>query len=234
MHASGNRWMLTFAAGAAVAIGIVAAATLIGGGARVTGGTADERIASISELAAGGGRGAARAIAEAAGNDPDARVRQVALMSLQRLLGPEVRSAVEAGTRDPVADVRSAAAGTLAVYDDGAAAARLAELAREDASLPVRLAALTAMGSMRTPEALVALVETTESGPSAAERVQAVKVLCGRYGLSDRGLTPADGRRWLHAIETIKCAPGVEQAFEKLSRPLKHNPGHRIPQPKDH
>jgi hypothetical protein len=226
--------MLIFAAGAAVAIGIVAATTLIGGGARVTGDTADERIASISELAAGGGGAAARAIAEAAGNDPEARVRQVALMSLRQLLGPKVRSAVEAGTRDPVADVRSAAAGTLALYDDDAAAARLAELARRDASLPVRLAALTAMGPMDAPEALVALVETTESGRTGAERVRAVKVLCGKYALSDRGLTPADGRRWLHAIETIKRAPGVRQAFEKLSRPLKHNPDHLIPQPKEH
>ena len=225
--------MYIFVAVAVVAVAIVTALTMAFSRARVTGDTPDERIASISRLAARAPLGAGQAIAGAATDDPDPKVRQVAMVSLGRFVDPSIRPAVEAGARDADAGVRQAAADALALYDDAPAAGRLADMAENDSADEVRLRALQAMGRCSAPEAVVTLVEAMETG-AEDKQARAVHVLARKYSINARALTPANRKQWLHIIEVIKKAPGVDEAFRRLARPLVRHPENLIPDPPEH
>ncbi|MHC4718046.1 MAG: HEAT repeat domain-containing protein, partial [Planctomycetota bacterium] len=139
---------------AAVAAGVIALAA-VGvfalNGPDVDGRTPQERIDQIARLADRKPLGAADAIARAAVEDPDATVRQAALVALGRFVDRDHRPAVDAATKDPDPRARSGAAVTLGRYGDDRAADALGRLASEDPDQQVRLAAVTGLGRLDRP-----------------------------------------------------------------------------------
>jgi hypothetical protein len=226
-----RKWAIVVLAAGLVAAG-VSAWLLYRGEVRVTGATAEERIACIARLAQHQPLGAARALAGAC-NDQEA-VRRAALCALARFASPEVRPAVEAGLKDPDAGVRSAAAAALAAFDDAAAADTLVGFITAESDPQVRQDAINALGRMHAPRALVFLVQTVEEGRDGDLQAWAARLLrsllCLNAPMPERG----DTAGWQVFVETAKLAPQVAPAFSAVSAPLVRHPEVLKPPPPKH
>ena len=187
------RWPAALLALAAVAT----VAGLLLDEAAVSGRTPAERVTSICRLADERPRGAARAIARAAADDPDGEVRRVAVLALGRFAEGEFRPVVEAASRDPAPAIRTAAAGALSDYRDDASAERLGEMARSDPDESVRSAAVAALhlhGSARAGEVLVETVQHAGQSPLGTKAFDALTELVEhRWPHGPRPWAPA---RW--------------------------------------
>jgi len=221
-----------------IAVGAVVGAAgvaliLIGmfGRARIGGATPDERITSICRLADTKPFGTGDALAEAAVNESDVRVRQAALIGLGRFVQPKYRAAVEQCTQDASAPVRSAAAITLGLYDDEAAAARLGEVVRGDPAAEVRLGAVMGLGLCAAPETLAWLTEATEKDDAPDVQYQAIKELYAKLGMSYIGEEPHRVKDWprqvAFVVEYLKQYQEVQEAYAKAGRPLVRHPENR-------
>jgi len=234
MSSKGKRRLIAVGA-VVVAAGV--ALILIGmlGRARIGGATPDERITSICRLADAKPLGAGDALAEAAINESDVRVRQAALVGLGRFVEPKHRATVERCTQDASAPVRRAAAITLGLYDDAAAAARLGEVVRGDPAEEVRLGAVMGLGLCAVPETLAWLMEAAEKDDTPAVQYQAVKELYAKFGMSYIGEEPHRVKDWpgqvAFLVEYLKSYPGVQEAFRKVGlRPVRRPEYRYVPQ----
>lgn len=179
-------WILVAAALLVVGAGVVGLC-VSGRNATIAGQTPEERIESISRLAAEQAPGAGKAIAGAASDDRDARVRCVALMALRKYARPETRGAIEQGTRDDVSKVRAAAAGTLGMYADAQAVERLGELLASDHADEVRLAAARGLARCNSRKADDLLVSAMRGNSSPVVQKRALTLLLEGTGVH---LTP--------------------------------------------
>ena len=192
------------------------------GSATVEGGTPEERIESIFRLEAGREPGAGKAIAEAAVRDRDPQVRCVALLSLRRHARPEMRAAIEQGTRDEVSRVRAAAAMTLGKYADGAAVERLGEILETDQDDEVRLAAARGLARCNSRKGDDLLVSAMKGNSSQAVQKRALELLLEGTGVS---LTPEPDPRdagiWARHIERVLRHVNAARTSES-PRPKAH------------
>jgi len=229
MSSKGKRRLIVVVA-AVVAAG--AMFILIGafGRARIGGATPDERITSICRLADTKPFGAGDVLAEAAVREPDVRVRQAALIGLGRFVEPKYRATVEQCTQDASAPVRRAAAITLGLYDDGAAAARLGEVVRGDPAAEVRLGAVKGLGRCAASETLAWLMEAAEKDDAPDVQLQAIKELYAKFGAQYFG-DPSRVPDWPYeaaaSVEYLKSFPGVQEAFRKAGVALVRRPEYR-------
>jgi len=186
------------------------------GRAKISGQTAEDRIAAIRRLADEQPRGAADAIKSAA-TDPDAGVRQAAMVCLGRFKRPEDRGTIEAGTRDASEAVRAAAAGTLGFYADEAAADRLGEVLTTDTAPAARIGATQGLARARGPKAYVFLAEAMDQDPDPQVRLKAMQRLLRLMKL--RRQNPPDPRdlpRWRSLTAKIRAFHPVQDAFKRV------------------
>jgi len=187
--------------------------------AQITGRTAEDRIDTIGRLADEQPRGAADAIKSAA-TDPDAGVRQAALVCLGRFKRPEDRGTIEAGTRDASEAVRAAAAGTLGFYADDDAADRLGEILTTDTAPAARLGATQGLARAGGAKAYVFLAEAMDQDPDPQVRLKAMQRLLRLMKL--RRPNPPDPRdlpKWRALTAKIRAFHPVQEAFEKVRPP---------------
>jgi hypothetical protein len=234
MSSKGKRRLIAVGA-VVVAAGV--ALILIGmlGRARICGATPDERITSICRLADTKPFGAGDALAEAAVKESDVRVRQAALVGLGRFVKPKYRATVERCTQDASSLVRGAAASTLGLYDDEAAAARLGEVVRGDPAAEVRLGAVVGLGRCAASETLAWLMEAAEKDDAPDVQYQAIKELYAKFGAQYFGKEPRRVPDWPQeaaaSVEYLKSFPGVQEAFRKAGLGLARRPKYRyVPQ----
>jgi len=230
MSSKGKRRLI--AVGAVVGTAGVAL-ILIGvfGRARIQGARTGDRIQSIFRLADARSFGAGDALAEAAVKESDVRVRQAALFGLGRFVEPKYRATVEQGTQDASAPVRRAAAITLGLYDDAAAAARLGEVVRGDPAEEVRLGAVMGLGLCAAPETLAWLTEAAEKDDAPAIQYRAIRELYAKLGMSYIGKEPHRVKDWprqvAFVVEYLKQYQEVQEAYGKAGRPLVRHPEYR-------
>lgn len=230
------KWTVGVAAAAGLVIGGILIAVAICGRARIEGGTAQERITSICRLADERPPGAGNLVAEAAARDPDASVRQAALVALARFADPKRRSVVEMCTDDPSAMIRATAATTLGLYQDEAAADRLGGIAAADPDVQARLGAVTGLGRNKTSRSILGLLETAEKDPSPEVQFLAIKELHAKLGMRYIGAEPNKVADWNRqagfVVEYLKEYPQVREAYAKAGRALVARPEYRY-EPKE-
>jgi len=190
--------------------------------AKVTGDTAEQRIASVIRIADDRPRGYAQALARAALGDPDAQVRSTALACLNGNRIPDVRSAVMEASRDDDPQVRKSACISLMACDDEATVKRLAEICHEDTDADVRDAAFVALAANESPHATVALMAMMEGGDTSEMRLAAAWGMIDKANMSLEP-TPKDSHKWGDMIEGLKLSSGVQAAFEQTNTPLVHD-----------
>ncbi len=213
----------------AVAVVLVAAAVValfaVGlDSAEVSGETASDRVDAACRLTDERAAGAVEALVRAAEGDAEAAVRQAAIVGLGRFDGPDARQAVERALEDPSPRVRAAAAGTLGLFGDPAAADRLGALAASDASLAERKASVLGLARCGSDRSIVWLQETAEHTADPAVKLAAIRELYKKLGMRYLGASPANQKRWLHYVELTKDFPQVKQAYIQAGRTLERHP----------
>ncbi len=220
----GSRRRIGILLGAALAVVVaVAAVSLRGRQARLTGQTPQERVRSACRLANEKPWGAAEVLARAATEEPHPDVRRAALGALANFATPECRSAVDAGTRDGNAEVRAAAATTLGLYDDDAAAERLAEMVAGDTDESARLGAVQGLARSDRPKAIAALLAAIETNDSKRVRLAGLAKLLRRVKAEipeppDPMREPA---KWRRIVEILRRTPAVKRALEEAQQAEK-------------
>jgi len=190
--------------------------------AKVTGDTAEQRIASVIRIADDRPRGYAEALADTARNDPDAGVRSMALACLNGNRVPDVRSAVVEATRDDDPQVRKSACISLMACDDQATVERLTEICREDVDKDVRHAAFVALAANKSPHATVTLMNMIEKGETPGLRLEAAWAMVDKANVRLEP-TPGDPLKWGDMIEGLKLTSSVQAAFEETNTPMVHD-----------
>ncbi|MCP4375877.1 MAG: HEAT repeat domain-containing protein, partial [bacterium] len=147
-------------------------------------GNASERINAIRKIAAEGSLDAGKSIAKVAVGDEDPRVRCIAMLSLRKHARPEIRSTIEAGTKDKIPAVRAAAALTLGKYADAAAVKRLGNLLETGQDETVRLAAARGLARCKSRESKGLLVSAMKKNDSQEVQKQSLKLLLEGTGVS--------------------------------------------------
>ena len=222
-----NQWVL----GALVIVCVVAVAAAAWRfrRARVTGDTAEQRIASVIKIANDRPRGYAQALADAALGDPDARVRSTALACLNGNLVPDARSAVMEATHDDDPQVRESACISLMACDDQATVQRLTAICHEETDEDVRQAALLALAANESPYAAVALMTMVEQGETPELRQGAAKAMIDKVNIAVTEL-PEDQRTWDNMVEAFRMSLVVDAAYDQTGTPMVHDEAarHRI------
>jgi len=190
--------------------------------AKVTGDTAEQRIASVIKIADDKPRGYAEALLDTARNDPDAGVRSKAAACLYGNTTPAARSAVMQGARDDDPQVRKSACISLMACDDQAAVERLTEICREDVDKDVRHAGFVALAVNRSPHATVTLMNMMENGSTPGLRLEAAWALVDKANMAIEPNSD-DPLRWDDMIEGLKLSSAVQAAFEETNTPLVHD-----------
>ena len=204
-----------------------AAASLLasfGCSAKVSGKTATDRKAAVCSIADERPAGAVEALVLTAGQDTEADVRQAAVVGLGRFNSPEARQAVERALADPSPQVRTAAAGTLGLFGDQAAADKLGALAASQASLAERKASVLGLARCESERSILWLLDTAEKTEDPSVQLAALHELYKKLGMRYRGCGPDNQRRWLHYVELTKDFPQVKQAYMQAGRTLERHP----------
>ncbi|MBV9123363.1 MAG: HEAT repeat domain-containing protein, partial [Planctomycetes bacterium] len=115
------------------------------------------------EQLAGQGSKALTVLQEFLRTSPSAPARRRAVWALTRMEGPDARAGVRTALADKEMTVRLAAVNAVGLHRDAAALARLTELLATDVP-PVRREAATALGRLRRPEAVPALLAGLRAG----------------------------------------------------------------------
>ncbi len=220
----GNRRRIGILLGAALAVvAAVAAVSLRGRQARLTGQTPQERVESVCRLADEKPWGAAEVLARAATEEPHPDVRRAAVGALASFATPECRSAVEAGTRDVDRAVRAAAATTLGLYEDDAAAERLAAMVAGDADESVRLGAVQGLGRSDRPKAVAGLLAAIETNDNKRVRLAALAKLLHRLKaeIPDPPDPMREPAKWRRIVEILHRTPAVKRALQEAQQAEK-------------
>ena len=192
--------------------------------AKVTGKTASDRKAAVCDIADKQPSGAVEALVVTAGQDREAEVRQAAVVGLGRFDCPEARQAVERALADPSPNVRAAAAGTLGLFGDQAAADRLGALAASKAPIDERKASVLGLARCESQRSVMWLLETAEKATDPELQLAAIRELYKKLGLRYLGAGPGSQPRWLEHIEMTKDFPQVQQAYLQAGRILERHP----------
>ncbi len=206
-----NRLLLGVVAGCLV-LGVV---VWYGRAAKVTGETAEERRASVIKLADDKPRGYIDALKDAAANDPDALVRQAAVVSLQGIQDDGVRDIIFAAAEDDDATVRRGACRTLMNYADQATVEKLTEIALGDPDEDVRDMAFTALAANKSPYATTTLMDLVEHGDNEQLRVDAVVAMLDKVN-SSAPTDPSDKKAWREMLAGLKASSDVRDAYEDI------------------
>ena len=216
--------------GTKVVLYAAAAASLLasfGCSAKVSGKTASDRKAAVCSITDERPAGAVEALVSTAEKDQEADVRQAAVVGLGRFDSPEARQAVERALADPSPKVRTAAAGTLGLFGDPAAADRLGTLAASQATLAERKASLLGLARCQSERSIVWLLETAEHTEDDSVKLAAFRELYKKLGMRYLGAGPANQEQWLNHIEIMKFYPQVQRAYLQAGRPLERHPENR-------
>ena len=192
--------------------------------AKVTGKTASDRKAAVCDIADKQPSGAVEALVVTAGQDREAEVRQAAVVGLGRFDCPEARQAVERALADPSPNVRAAAAGTLGLFGDQAAADRLGALAASKAPIDERKASVLGLARCESQRSVMWLLETAEKAADPELQLAAIRALYKKLGMRYVGPGPTNMTRWLDNIELTKLYPQVQRAYLQAGRPLERHP----------
>lgn len=224
----------------AVRAGVVAGAILLAAlglwaawrAVAVEGGDPAQRVASVGRLTDGKPAGAAGALARAAASaQEDPTVRQAALAALAQFPGNDYRPVVEEALRDPLPNIRAAAATTLGTYGDVAACDRLGNMVLGDPDPAARIGAVKGLALNASPNALAWLVRVAERETTPAVHRQVLfeayaKVNC-RYFWGDSESATETQR--LTAAENLKGYIQVQEAYRIASWPLERRPEFKKP-----
>ncbi|MCP4378636.1 MAG: HEAT repeat domain-containing protein, partial [bacterium] len=132
------------------------------------------------------------------------KVRCIAILSLRKHARPEIRSTIEAGTKDKVPMVRAAAALTLGKYADGAAVKRLGDLLQTDQDEAVRLAAARGLARCKSRESRGLLVSAMKKNDNQEVQKQSLKLLLEGTGVSlAPDPNPRDKKLWARHVEKV-------------------------------
>ena len=145
-------------------------------------------------------------------------------MGLGRFDSPDARQAVERALKDPSPKVRTAAAGTLGLFGDPAAADRLGELAASQATLAERKASVLGLARCESERSILWLLDTAEKTADPEVQLAAIRELYKKLGMRYRGCGPDNQPRWLHYVELTKDFPQVKQAYLQAGRTLERHP----------
>ena len=225
-----------------VAVASVVVAVLVGAllvvcftSAEVSGQTAADRVGDVCRLTDDRPAGAAKALVRAAERDPEPSVRQAAVVGLGRFRGPDARQAVKRALADPSSRVRVAAAGTLGLFGDHAAADRLGALAGSDAPLIERKASVLGLARCDSDRSIVWLLETAEKTTDMTVQHAAIRALFRKLGMRYVGSGPKNRVQWLDHVELVKDFAKVKEAYRHAGRTLERHPenlrGHYEPKP---
>ena len=213
--------------GTRVVLSAVAAASLLasfGCSAKVSGKTASDRKAAVCSITDERPAGAVEALVLTAEKDQEADVRQAAVVGLGRFDSPDARQAVERALADPSPKVRTAAAGTLGLFGDPAAADRLGALAASEATLAERKASVLGLARCESERSILWLLDTAEKTADPEVQLAAIRELYKKLGMRYRGCGPDNQPRWLHYVELTKDFPQVKQAYLQAGRTLERHP----------
>jgi len=216
--------------GTKVVLSAVAAGSLLasfGCSAKVSGKTASDRKAAVCSITDKKPSGAVEALVRTAGEDQEVSVRQAAVVGLGRFDSPDARQAVERALDDPSPKVRAAAAGTLGLFGDPAAADRLGALAASNATLDERKASLLGLARCKSERSILWLQETAEKAENDSVKLEAFRELYKKFGMRYLGVGPANQTQWLNHIEIMKEYPQVQRAYAQAGRPLERHPENR-------
>jgi len=219
----GVKVVLVAAAAVLVAAAAVAMFGLYFGSAEVSGKTASDRVQAVCRLTDDRPSGAVSALVRAVEGDAEAAVRQAAVVGLGRFDGPDARQAVERAMEDPSPRVRAAAAGTLGLFGDPAAADRLGALAASEATLAERKASVLGLARCESDRSIVWLLETAEHTADPVVKLAAIRELYAKLGMRYLSAGPANHPRWLDYIELTKDFPKVKQAYLQAGRTLERH-----------
>jgi len=188
-------------------------------------GTPQQRAEAVQQIAARQSSRAVEVLAAAAINDPSPTVRRTAMAGMARHADPEHRQVFERGVRDSDASVRAIAADDLGAYGDQQTVEVLIGLVHDDPDDQVRLAALRGLAECDDPRAIVVLLQTGESGRTAALKLQAMKSLLRKFhGKLSPGRVPDDEPVWRDLIQRYKMVAPVQRAFAAAGVPLDSRP----------
>jgi hypothetical protein len=213
----------------AVRVVLVAAAAawlpaMSGCSAKVSGKTASDRKAAVCDIAEKQPTGAVEALILTAREDQDADVRQTAVVGLGRFKSPEARQAVERALADPSSNVRAAAAGTLGLFGDQAAADKLGALAASQAPLAERKASVMGLARCESQRSIMWLLDTAENTADPEVQLAAIRELFKKLGMRYLGGGPTNQGLSLEYIEMTKDFPQVQQAYLQAGRTLERHP----------
>lgn len=226
-----------FVAVAAVVVAVAAVTLLVVcfSSAEVSGQTVSDRVGDVCRLTDDRPGGAVKALARAAEGDPEPSVRQAAVVGLGRFEGPDARQAVERALADPSSRVRAAAAGTLGLFGDRAAADRLGALAASNATLVERKASVLGLARCDSDRSIVWLLETAEKTADMTVQHAAIRALFRKLGMRYVGSGPSNRVQWLDHVELVKDFAKVKDAYRHAGRTLERHPenlrGHYEPKP---
>jgi len=190
--------------------------------AKVTGDTAEQRIASVIRIADDKPRGYAEVLADTARNDPDEAVRSIAVASLHGSPGPIARDAIDAGTQDENSKVRKSACISLMARNDQAAVDRLTEICRDDVDKDVRHTAFVALAANKSPYATVALMDMMENGATPELCLEAAWAM-GDLANMRVVPNPEELVKWADMIEGLKMSTIVQATYDQTNTPLIHD-----------
>jgi hypothetical protein len=178
----------------------------------------------VCQLADRRPRGAGDALATAALERRDPSVRQAAVIGLGRFRLERHRQVIEKAMADPAPQVRGAAAATLGLYGDEAAADRLGNLALRDDAARARVGAVIGLGRCKVPKAIAWLHRIVEAGDSSEVKLRAMKELYRKLAMRYVGAGPAQRVQWLDQIEWLKTFHQVQAAYAAAGWPLVRHP----------
>lgn len=188
----------------------------------VTGETAQDRVASVTNIAKRDGIGAANSLAQAAKSDSSPEVRRAAIVCLTRYRRPEDRPIIEAALEDEAPAVRQQAAKALVSgYDDEGVAERLTRMFNESDEADARIAAM-ALARSKQSAAVLTLVGALDSPPNPAAKSLAFEALDRRYRIG-LDLANADDEARRYNVEIIKHIDEVRNAYEEAGIPLNRD-----------
>lgn len=191
--------------------------------------TPDQRIAK-AEAVADSARGAAAEQQQTLLNDlareiqteTDPLVREALVASIAQFPQPLADQVLTAGLADPDAGVRQQCCRALGKRGQASSAAELARVAKSDESFDVRIAATKALGELRAPEAVQALVASLEDSDPAMQfaGVQAMRAATGKDfgGNVEAYLAYARGDEAAATSIATRPRPGNQSSFlQRLS-----------------
>ncbi|GEM_PF-1852581 len=222
-----GRTKAVLSAVAVVLVGATAGSLLasFGCSAKVSGKTVSDRKAAVCSITDKKPSGAVEALVRTAEKDQEADVRQAAVVGLGRFDSPDARQAVERALDDPSPKVRVAAAGTLGLFGDPAAADRLGAIAISgNIPLAERKASLLGLARCESERSVLWLQEAAEKDLDPVVKLAAIRALYKKLGMRYVGDGPANQVQWLDSVELTKDFPQVKQAYLQAGRVFERHP----------